>query len=77
MTSTDFLSSAEAVSINVSAFVVTLLLFGVYVAALGHNPMDVFYVLYLGSFARQISIESTLTNAAPLISYPKVGNNEL
>jgi simple sugar transport system permease protein len=67
MTTTGFLSSAEAVTINLSAFVITLMLFGVYVAALGHNPIDVFYVLYLGSFARQISIESTLTNAAPLM----------
>lgn len=67
MTSPAFLSSAEAVTINVSAFAITLLLFGVYVAALGHDPLDVYYVLYLGSFARQISIESTLTNAAPLM----------
>ena len=67
MTSTGFLSSAEAVTINVTAFLITLALFGVYVAALGHNPWDVYYVLYLGSFARQISVESTLTNAAPLM----------
>lgn len=59
--------SKEAVTINVAAFVLTLALFGVYVWFLGHNPMDVYYVLWLGSFARTISIESTLTNAAPLM----------
>ncbi len=67
MNSSGLLSSAEAVTINVAAFAFTMAIFGVYVAALGHNPVDVYYVLYLGSFARQISIESTLTNAAPLM----------
>lgn len=67
MTSPGILSSMEAVTINVAAFILTIMLFGVYVAMLGHNPLDVYYVLYLGSFARQISIESTLTNAAPLM----------
>ncbi|NNK77828.1 MAG: ABC transporter permease [Litoreibacter sp.] len=62
-----FHKSAEAVAINAAAFAITLGLFGVYVAALGHNPFDVYYILYLGSFAKQISIESTLTNAAPLM----------
>ena len=61
------MNSLEAVAINAAAFVITLALFGVYVATLGHNPLDVDYVLWLGSFARQISIESTLTNAAPLM----------
>lgn len=67
MISPGLLNSMEAVTINVAAFLITMVLFGVYVAALGHNPTDVFYVLWLGSFARQISVESTLTNAAPLI----------
>ncbi len=67
MTSPGLLNSLEAVTINVAAFAITLALFGVYVAAIGHNPLDVYYVLWLGSFARQISIESTLTNAAPLM----------
>ncbi|MEM8958064.1 MAG: ABC transporter permease [Pseudomonadota bacterium] len=61
------MNSLEAVAINAAAFVITLALFGVYVATLGHNPLDVYYVLWLGSFARQISVESTLTNAAPLM----------
>ena len=61
------MNSVEAVAINAAAFVITLALFGIYVATLGHNPLDVYYVLWLGSFARQISIESTLTNAAPLM----------
>jgi simple sugar transport system permease protein len=61
------MNSLEAVTINGAAFILTMVLFGVYVALLGHNPFDVYYILYLGSFARQISIESTLTNAAPLM----------
>lgn len=57
----------EAVAINVAAFALTLAGFGAFVALFGHDPLDVFYVLYLGAFATQISIESTLTQAAPLI----------
>ena len=67
MTGTGFMNSAEAVAINAAAFVVTLALFGLYVAYLGHDPVEVFKVLWLGSFARMISLESTLTNAAPLM----------
>ena len=53
--------------INTAAFLLTLAAFGVFVALFGVNPFDVFYVLYLGGFATQISIESTLTQAAPLM----------
>jgi len=57
----------EAVAINAAAFALTLAGFGVFVAAWGHDPLDVYYVLYLGAFATQISIENTLTQAAPLM----------
>jgi len=53
--------------INTAAFALTLALFGIFVALFGVDPFDVFYVLYLGGFATQISIESTLTLAAPLM----------
>ena len=57
----------EAVVINAAALLLTLVGFGVFVSFFGHNPMEVFYILYLGAFATQISIESTLTQAAPLM----------
>jgi len=57
----------EAVVINTAALLVTLIGFGVFVAVFGFDPFDVFYILYLGGFATRISIESTLTQAAPLM----------
>ena len=57
----------EAVVINTAALVLTLVGFGAFVGLFGVDPLDVYYVLYLGGFATKISIESTLTLAAPLM----------
>jgi simple sugar transport system permease protein len=62
-----FYRGLEAVAINTAALLVTLVGFGVFVAMFGVDPFDVFYILYLGGFATRISIESTLTLAAPLM----------
>jgi simple sugar transport system permease protein len=62
-----FYRGLEAVVINTAAFLLTLVAFGTFVAMFGVDPFDVFYVLYLGGFATRISIESTLTLAAPLM----------
>ncbi len=67
MFSATFHHGLEAVVINTGALLLTLIGFGIFVSLYGHNPMDVFYILYLGAFATQISIESTLTQAAPLM----------
>ncbi len=67
MFGTAFYHSLEAVVINTAALLATLIGFGVFVAAFGAAPFDVFYILYLGGFATRISIESTLTQAAPLM----------
>ncbi len=53
--------------INTAALLLTLVGFGIFVAMFGVDPFDVLYILYLGGFATQISIESTLTLAAPLM----------
>ncbi|MEE8123239.1 MAG: ABC transporter permease [Alphaproteobacteria bacterium] len=57
----------EAVVINAAALLVTLAAFGVFVALFGVDPLAVYHALYLGAFATRISIETTLTQAAPLI----------
>lgn len=62
-----FYHGMEAVVINASALLATLIGFGVFVAMFGVDPFDVFYILYLGGFATRISIESTLIQAAPLM----------
>ncbi len=67
MFSATFHHGLEAVVINAAALLLTLVGFGVFVSLYGHDPMEVFYVLYLGAFATQISIESTLTQAAPIM----------
>ena len=66
MFSATFHHGLEAVVINTAALLLTLVGFGVFVSLYGHDPLEVFYVLYLGAFAAQISIESTLTQAAPV-----------
>lgn len=60
-------SSLEAIFLSLFAIFLTLILFGVFVALNGVDPFDMYYILYLGGFARQISLESTLTLAAPLM----------
>jgi ABC-type uncharacterized transport system permease subunit len=62
-----FYYGLEAVCLSLFAIALTLVLFGAFVAMNGVNPLDMYYVLYLGSFARQISLENTLTQAAPLM----------
>ena len=57
----------EAVVINAAALLVTLAAFGVFVALFGVDPLAVYHALYLGAFATRISIETTLTQAAPLM----------
>jgi len=62
-----FWHGLEAVAINAAAFALTLVAFGAFVAFFGHDPAEVFRILYLGAFATRISIENTLTQAAPLM----------
>ncbi len=62
-----FSHGLEAAAINAAAVAITLVAFGAFVAFFGHNPVEVYRVLYLGAFATRISIENTLTQAAPLM----------
>jgi ABC-type uncharacterized transport system permease subunit len=59
--------AAEAVLIPLGALVVSLLLFGVFVAFGGVNPLDVYDYMLLGSFGTWFSVQNTLTLASPLI----------
>jgi general nucleoside transport system permease protein len=59
--------AAEAVLIPLGALVVSLVLFGGFVA-LGHiNPLDVYRYMVVGSVGSWFSIQNTMTRAAPLI----------
>jgi simple sugar transport system permease protein len=61
------LRAAEAVLIPVGAVVVSLLLFGAFVALAGVNPLDVYDDMVVGSVGSWFSFQNTLTRAAPLI----------
>lgn len=59
--------AAEAVLIPLGALIVSLLLFGGFVALAGVNPLDVYSSMLLGSVGSWFSVQNTLTRASPLI----------
>ena len=59
--------AAEYVAIPALALLVSLALFGVFVALFGKNPLDLYYYMYQGAFGTWFSWQNTLTRAAPLI----------
>src|ERR1700749_278136 len=44
-----------------------LVVFGIFVALFGKNPLDLYFYLYQGAFGTWFSWQNTLTRAAPLI----------
>ena len=59
--------AAEAVVIPLGALAVSLVLFGVFVALAGINPLSVYNYMIVGSVGSWFSIQNTLTRASPLI----------
>ena len=59
--------AAEALLIPLGALVVSLILFGGFVALAGVNPLDVYDYMVVGSVGSWFSVQNTLTRAAPLI----------
>ena len=57
----------ESVAIPVSALLVSLLLFGVFITVAGANPFDVFASIYRGAFGSWFAWQDTLVRAAPLM----------
>lgn len=60
-------ATAEALVIPLGALVVSLLLFGIFVALAGVNPLSVYRYMIEGSVGSWFSIQNTLTRAAPLV----------
>jgi len=60
-------AAAEAVAIPLGAIVVSLLVFGLFVALAGVNPLAVYGYMVEGSVGSWFSVQNTLTRAAPLI----------
>lgn len=59
--------AAEALAIPLGALIASMLLFGLFVAVLGQDPLEVYGLIYQGGFASSFSWQNTLSRAAPLI----------
>jgi simple sugar transport system permease protein len=57
----------ERLAIPLGALVAALALFGLFVAALGQNPLEVYALIYRGAFASGFAWQNTLAHAAPLV----------
>jgi ABC-type uncharacterized transport system permease subunit len=57
----------EAFAIPVGALAASMVLFGLFMALLGHNPLEVYGLIWKGGFSSTFSLQNTLTRAAPLI----------
>jgi simple sugar transport system permease protein len=62
-----YAGAAESIGLSIGAIAVALVLFGIFVALGGSNPIDVYKALYLGGFGTRFSIEGSLTQASPII----------
>jgi general nucleoside transport system permease protein len=58
---------AEPVCIPLFALAASLVLFGLFVAAAGINPLDMYALIYQGAFGSWFSWQNTLTRASPLL----------
>ena len=60
-------NAAEALAIPIAALAASMLVFGVFMAALRQSPLEVYTLIYQGGFASAFSWQNTLARAAPLI----------
>ena len=58
--------AAEALAIPLGAMVAAMLLFGLFIAVLGKDPVEVYRLIWQGGFASSFSWQNTLSRAAPL-----------
>jgi ABC-type uncharacterized transport system permease subunit len=59
--------AAESLLVPLLALAGALLLFGLFVACFGVNPLDLYRYMYQGAFGSWFSWQNTLTRASPLI----------
>ena len=67
MTRVRLLSAGEALAIPAGSLVVAMVVFGVFMSALHHDPLEVYALIYRGAFASAFSWQNTLARAAPLV----------
>lgn len=61
------LGVANSLVVPVGAALVSIVLFGIFVALDGHNPLDVYAEMYRGAFGTWFSFQNSLLRAAPLM----------
>ena len=59
--------AAEALMIPIGALAAAMVVFGIFMAALGQNPLEIYTLIYKGAFASAFSWQNTLSRAAPLV----------
>ena len=59
--------AAEALVIPIAALAAAMVMFGIFMAALGQNPLEIYLLIYKGAFASAFSWQNTLSRAAPLV----------
>jgi len=59
--------AAEALVIPIGALAAAMVVFGLFMAALGQNPLEIYALIYQGAFASAFSWQNTLSRAAPLV----------
>src|SRR4029453_13149630 len=59
--------AAEALVIPIAALAAAMGVFGLFMAALGQSPLEIYALIYKGTFASAFSWQNTLSRAAPLI----------
>ena len=57
----------EPFILSLGALIAAMVLFGAFMALQGIHPVDLYRALYVGSFGTRISIENSLTFAAPIL----------
>jgi len=62
-----FGATLEALAIPIGALAAAMVLFGLFMLVLGHNPLEVYSLIYQGGFSSSFSWQNTLSRAAPLI----------
>ncbi|MGH6742936.1 MAG: ABC transporter permease [Bradyrhizobium sp.] len=60
-------TTIEYILIPGAALAAALVVFGIFVALFGKNPLDLYFYMYYGAFGTWFSWQNTLTRAAPLI----------
>jgi simple sugar transport system permease protein len=65
--SSRFAATIEPFAIPAGALAVSMVLFGLFMALTGHNPLEVYRLIWQGGFGSAFSWQNTLTRAAPII----------